>query len=250
MRALLNEDSERRVIGYVRVSTVDQATSGLGLEAQRHAIETECAARQWLLVDLVADEGTTGKTLDRPGLHEALRRISEGEADTLLVSKLDRASRSVVDFGLLLDWFQRADADFVALDLGVDTSTPAGRLVANVLASVAEWEAATISARTREGLAVKRARGEPISREAVADNAAVADRIRAMRASGSALQAIANALNDDGVPTTRGGSRWRPSSVQTVLGYRRPASGRSRSPLPRPQARPCRPRRPTSTSPA
>jgi DNA invertase Pin-like site-specific DNA recombinase len=226
------DDAERRVIGYVRVSTADQAASGLGLDAQRRAIADEVDRRGWQLVDVVADEGATGKTLDRPGLHEALTAIAERRADTLLVAKLDRVSRSVVDFGTLLDWFERAGAAFVAFDLGVDTSTPAGRLVANVLASVAEWEAATISARTRDGLAAKRERGERISRGAVTDSADLVDHIREMRASGLTLQAIADALNTVGVPTVRGGALWRPSSVQTVLGYRRPSSRHSRSDLP------------------
>ncbi len=229
---MVQSSGVRRVLGYVRVSTVDQAASGLGLDAQRAAITAECDRRAWELVGVVADEGLTGKTLDRPGLHRALGRIAAGDADALLVAKLDRVSRSVVDFGTLLDWFERVDADLVALDLGVDTSTPGGRLVANVLASVAEWEAATISARTREGLAAKRARGEPIGRASVIENQLLVDRIRALRTGGATLQGIADELNADGVATVRGGACWRPSAVQAVLGYRRPRTRRSQTRLP------------------
>lgn len=236
-RVRLNmEIAEIRVIGYVRVSTIEQASSGLGLASQRSAIEAECARRGWTLVDLVADEGATGKTLDRPGLHEALARTAEGEASGLVVAKLDRVSRSVQDFAALLTWFERAGATFVALDLAVDTSTPSGRLVANVLASVAEWEGSVISLRTREGLAAKRARGEAICRPSVVDRPDLVERIRSQRSQGRSLQSIADDLNSDGVATVRGGACWRPSSVRSVLGYKPPRRS-TRSDLPAPRSR-------------
>src|SRR5204863_10202181 len=125
------------------------------------------------------------------GLRRALERIAAGEAGGLLAAKLDRLSRSVVDFGVLLEWFTEAGATLVALDLGLDTSTPGGRLVANVFASVAEWERDIIAARTRDGLAAARAQGRSISRPAVADDPALARRIERMRARGMTLQAIA-----------------------------------------------------------
>jgi len=89
-----------------------------------------------------------------------------GEVTGLVVAKLDRISRSVVDFGNLLAFFEDAEATLVALDLGVDTSTPGGRLVANVLASVAEWERSAIAERTRDALAVRKANGLTVSRPA------------------------------------------------------------------------------------
>lgn len=216
-----------RIIGYVRVSTDEQAASGYGLKAQETAIRESVERRGQDLVELVRDEGKSGKSLERPGLLAALRRIAAGEADGLIVAKLDRASRSVVDFGLLLDWFDRAGATFVALDLNVDTSTPGGRLVANVLASVAEWERGTIAQRTKAGLAAARAEGRRIGPGAVSDRPELAEQIHAMRDSGLSLREICGQLNDAGVPTLRGGATWRPSSLQTVLGYvrRRPARG-------------------------
>jgi DNA invertase Pin-like site-specific DNA recombinase len=199
-----------KLLGYVRVSTAEQAASGLGLEAQERSIEDTCRARDWELLDLVRDEGASGKTLERPGLERVLRRIAAGEADGLVVAKLDRLSRSVIDFGLLLEWFTEADATLVALDLGVDTSTPGGRLVANVIASVAEWERDTIADRTRAGLASLRAQGKPTGRAAVADRPELTERIRVMReVEGLTLQAIADRLNAEGVPTARGAATWR-----------------------------------------
>ena len=171
------------------------------LDAQETAIRGECERRGWALREVVRDEGVSAKSLDRPGLREAMERIADGEAVGLIASKLDRLSRSVVDFGVLLDWFEGAGATLVALDLGLDTSTPGGRLVANVFASVAEWERDTIAARTREGLAAARAQGRTISRHAVADNPKLRDRIVRMRERGMTLQAIADRLNAEGVPT-------------------------------------------------
>jgi DNA invertase Pin-like site-specific DNA recombinase len=109
----------------------------------------------------------------------------------------------------------------VALDLGIDTSTPGGRLVANVFASVAEWERETIAARTRDGLAAVRAQGRPISRPAIADNPEIRERILRLRAKGMSMEAVASALTAEGYPTLRGGERWRASSVQSVLGRKR-----------------------------
>jgi DNA invertase Pin-like site-specific DNA recombinase len=209
------------VLGYARVSTSEQVGNGYGLDAQEHAIRDECDRRGWALVEMIRDEGASAKSLDRPGLRSALERIAAGEASGLIASKLDRLSRSVVDFGVLLEWFDGAGATLVALDLGLDTGSPGGRLVANVFASVAEWEKDTIAARTREGLAAARAQGKPISRPAVADNPALRKRIERLRARGLTLQVIADTLNREGVPTLRGGSEWRPSSVRSATGYQR-----------------------------
>ena len=210
------------VLGYARVSTAEQADNGYGLAAQEAAIRAECERRGWTLLEVVRDEGASGKSLDRPGLHHALERIANGEAAGLIVSKLDRLSRSVIDFATLLSWFTtEAEATLVALDVGIDTSSAGGRLVANVFASVAEWERDTIADRTRAGLAAARAEGKPISRAAVTDRPELLERIERMRAGGMTLQAIADALNAEGLPTLRGGEKWRHSSVQAAAGYRR-----------------------------
>lgn len=215
-------DDKLKMLGYVRVSTSEQATSGAGLGAQRRAIRSAAKAHDWEIVEVVADEGESGKDLDRPGLRSVLECIAAGEADGLVAAKLDRITRSVLHFATLLAWFERAGASLAALDLGIDTSTPGGRLVANVFASVAEWERDTIAARTRDGLATIRAEGHAISRPAVGDRPEVAERIRTMREEGATYQAIADALNAEGVPTLRGATQWRVSSVQSAAGYRRP----------------------------
>jgi DNA invertase Pin-like site-specific DNA recombinase len=172
------------------------------------------------------------------GIRLALEWIAAGEASGLIASRLDRLSRSVVDFGLLLEWFTEAGANLIALDLGIDTSTSGGRLVANVFASVAEWERDVIGDRTREGLAAARTAGKQISRPAVADDPKLRRRMTRMRDRGMTLQAIADKLNAEGIPTVRGGAEWRPSSVQTAAGYKRRKPRRKTVDLP--DARPRR----------
>ena len=209
-------DGPARVVGYLRVSTSEQADSGAGLDAQRTAITAEAARRGWTLVEVFTDAGLSGKTLRRPGLDAALAAVTDGGADVLVVAKLDRLSRSVVDFGLLLDRAQRQGWGVVALDLGVDTTTPAGELVANVMAAVAQWERRVIGQRTKDGLAAKRAGGVRLGRPSVLP-ADVVDRVVAERAAGRSLQAIADRLNADGVPTARGFGVWLQQSVGALL---------------------------------
>jgi DNA invertase Pin-like site-specific DNA recombinase len=223
----------QRIIGYGRCSTAEQGESGLGLAAQEATIRAECQRRGWELLDVVLDEGESGKDLNRPGLNSVLERIARGEADGLIAAKLDRISRSVGDFADLLEWFSGAGAALVAVDVGVDTSTPGGKLVCGVFSAVSEWERDVIGQRTREGLAVLREQHRPISRAAVADHPKLAKRIRAMRDKGATYQAIADALNADGVKTLRTAERWTVSGVRGAAGYQRPTARRKRTDLPR-----------------
>ena len=141
----------------------------------------------------------------------ALERIGTGEVSALLVARLADAAGSLRELVALLDWLDACDGDLIALDVGLDTATRAGTHVARVLHEVERWE--------RERPPGSAPRGRP---GLAHHSPALADRIRALRDAGESLQAIANLLNDEGVPTPRGGDRWRPSSVQTALGYRRP----------------------------
>ena len=161
-----------------------------------------------------------------------MEQIAEGKARGLVVSDLRRLSRSIVDLGRLMEWFRDAGAGLIALDLGVDTSTPAGHEVAATLITLGDWESERIARRTRSGLAEVRAAGRPAGRPAVGDRPDLVDRITAMRAAGLTLQGIANQLNNEGVPTMRGGVMWRPSSVQAALGYRRPGARGPRDQFP------------------
>jgi DNA invertase Pin-like site-specific DNA recombinase len=203
------------VVGYVRVSTDEQAVSGLGLAAQRAAIEAECARRGWTLV-AIHEDALSGKSLDRPGMAAALAAVESGAAATIVVAKLDRLSRSLVDFASLMARAQAGQWNLVALDLGIDLATPAGEFLSNVMASAAQWERRIIGQRTRDALAVKRAQGVRLGRPQMIGADLVA-RIRTAHEGGTGWSALARQLNDEGVPTAHGGSRWYPSTVRAVV---------------------------------
>jgi len=203
------------VIGYVRVSTDEQATSGLGLDAQRAAIEAECTRRGVTLVALLTDAGLSAKSLDRPALADALARLDRGEGAALMVSKLDRLTRSVHDATGLMLRAERAGWGLIALDVAVDTTTPQGAAMAQVLAVFAELERRLIGQRTRDALAIRRAQGVRLGRPPVLP-AEVVDRIIAERNAGAGWSTIARGLDADGVPTAQGGVRWYPATVRAV----------------------------------
>ncbi|HET7386184.1 MAG TPA: recombinase family protein [Nocardioidaceae bacterium] len=204
-------------VGYVRVSTDEQASSGAGLDAQKAAINAEVERRGWQLVEVFTDAGASGKSLDgRPALTDALRAVETGEAGTLVVSKLDRLSRSLLDFAGLMQRAQDVGWNLVALDLGIDLSTPAGEFLASVMASAAQWERRIIGQRTRDALAARRAAGVRLGRPSGVSLETL-DRIVAARAEGMSLAKIADNLNADEVPTAQGGARWHASTVRAVL---------------------------------
>ena len=205
----------KNMVGYIRVSTEDQAESGLGLASQRTAIEAECVSRGWNLI-AVYEDALSGRKMERPGLQAALYAVENKKAEGIVVAKLDRLSRSMADFAALLAQAQAQRWNLVALDLGIDLSTPSGEFMANVLASIAQWERKVISQRTKEALAAKRAQGVRLGRPIAMDTATI-DTIMAMHRDGRGLTYIANQLNEQGIPTTRGGKKWYPSTVRAAI---------------------------------
>lgn len=208
-----------KVCGYVRVSHAEQAQSGAGLEAQRDAIEAAAQQRGWELTAIYEDAGVSGSSTNgRPGLAQALKAVESDEAAALICAKLDRLSRSIVDFGRILERSRKRGWAFLALDLGVDTSTAAGELVANVLASVAQWERRAISERTKAALAVKKREGVKLGNPQLGKaSPRVRRRIQRARSRGDSYHVIAAKLNADEVPTSQGGSQWWAASVRAVV---------------------------------
>ena len=210
------ERSERRDFGYIRCSTLEQADSALGLEAQEAKIRAEAERRGLPVVALLSDAGISGASSERPGLGEALGLLKAGKASMLVVAKIDRLARSMKMFASVMETSLAEGWALVTLDLaGVDTSTPAGSMVANVTAAVAQYERQLISQRTKDALGQKRARGERLGRPAVLASAVV-ERISVERAAGGTWTAIAGRLNDDAVATAQGGAAWYPATVRYV----------------------------------
>ena len=215
-------DATAQAVGYASLAK-GQTVESPELRAQAQAIERACATRGLSLLRLVWDVANdTGSDLERPGLKHALERIAAGEASCLVVSGLDRLSHSAADLGTLVGWLEKKGSRLIAVDLELDTATRDGRLAAQALAAVGGLTRGETGEPTLSELTAARARKRSSGRPAVADRPALEERIRAMRQGGMTLQAIADQLNAEGVPTLRGGARWRPSSVQAATGYKRP----------------------------
>lgn len=224
-----------RVVGYIRVSTEGQADGGVSLEAQRAKLAAYAVAMDLELVAIEVDAGLSAKTLARPGLQAALGALTAGQADGLLVCKLDRLTRSVRDLGDLVERFFASRFSLLSVADSIDTRSAAGRLVLNVLASVAQWEREATGERTRDALAHLKAQGVRLGgaalgwtrtdgtdndgRRLVADvqaEAETVERILVLRAEGKTLRQIADALTAEGRATKTGG-RWHASTVRNVL---------------------------------
>jgi DNA invertase Pin-like site-specific DNA recombinase len=222
-----------KVIGYVRVSTDEQAATGVSLAAQREKLTAYAALYGLRIVDLVEDAGQSAKSLKRPGLQRALELLEAGEAQGLLIAKLDRLSRSVKDWNALIDGYfgERGGFDLFSVGDSIDTRSAAGRLVLNVLMSVGQWEREAIGERTRDALRHKRNKGQRISGRIpfgyrLAEDGvslveepteqAILREIDALRAAGLSLRKIAAALNREGVPTKEGGP-WQHTTIRGIL---------------------------------
>lgn len=203
------------IIGYCRVSTDAQGDSGAGLEAQRAAIVAESGRRGWGEVALYVDVASGKSTKRRPRLAAALEVLSAGDARVLVVAKLDRLSRSLLDFAALMAAAQRDGWSIVALDIGVDTSTINGELVASIIMALAQWERRIIGQRTKDALVSVRGKGTRLGRPTTVTRDAVAI-IAAMRGQGASLRQVAGALNGARVPTAQGGREWYASTVRAV----------------------------------
>jgi DNA invertase Pin-like site-specific DNA recombinase len=228
------EQKARRAVRALGYASVPKDGDAGQLTAQERAISRIAERFGLELVDVVRDrEPKAGKALDRAGLSYLIDRLAAGDATCVVVSSLDRLSRSVAELGDIVQWLEENEVRLIAIDLALDTASASGRSTARALASVAGWERERLLGRTRKGLAAARAKQHAPAGPAAPAWDEVKQRIAAMRADGMTLQAIADVLNREGVPTQRGGTEWRPSSVQTAAGYRRPPRPRKVDELPK-----------------
>jgi peptidoglycan hydrolase-like protein with peptidoglycan-binding domain/DNA invertase Pin-like site-specific DNA recombinase len=214
-------------IGYVSFRA-REGVDGQELRDQVGAIKTACRQRGLVLKHVISDlEPVSDMAPERPGMQYALRRLAAGEASCLVVAELGRLSRSVPEVGYIVGSLRRRKWRLVAVDDKLDTGTKSGGEAADKLVSLSA-SAGQRRPAARPGhagpLAEQRApeRANGSSRPAKDEVRALKARMRAMRASGMTLQAIADRLNAENVPTLRGGEKWRPSGVQAATGYRRP----------------------------
>ncbi|MBN9736861.1 MULTISPECIES: recombinase family protein [unclassified Pseudonocardia] len=201
------------MVGYVRVSTEEQTRSGHGLGAQRDAIATEAERKGWEL-EWAVDEGASGKRIN-PQLQRALDLLATGQADALVVSKLDRLARSVLHAADIMELARRQGWNLIVLDMGMDLSTPQGRALAQTMAVFAELEREMIGIRTKEALASARKRGTRLGRPPLVETG-TRRRIVQMREAGESFRAIARALEADEVLSPTGRLTWQESTVRRI----------------------------------
>jgi DNA invertase Pin-like site-specific DNA recombinase len=223
-------ETTTKAVGYIRVSTDKQADHGVSLDAQRTKLEAYAALYDIELVAVIVDAGVSAKTLQRPGLQQALGMLRRGEADALLVAKLDRLTRSVKDLGTLLDEYFAEAFTLLSVADSIDTRTAAGRLVLNVLMSVAQWERETIRERTTEAMHHLKTQGRKTGGDvpygftvtadgtlvADADEQALLDAIRNARQRGLSQLAVVGELTRQGF-VTRKGTAFSLMQVQRIM---------------------------------
>jgi len=222
-----------KVIAYARVSTTDQADLGISLDAQQAKMTAYASLYGLEIVETIVDAGESAKSLNRPGLQRALGLLRSGKADGLVIAKLDRLTRSVADWQVLIDslFGEKAGKQLFSVVDAIDTRTAAGRLVLNVLLSVAQWERETTAERTREALRFKIRNGERCGKvrfgydlcddgRTLTENAEEQQTIalmRELRAAGFSLQAIADELTARNVKTKEGRTQWVHTAVNRIL---------------------------------
>ncbi len=229
-------DLTKTAIGYVRVSTQEQAKEGVSLDTQRDKLRSYCKSNGIKLINIVADEGISGSTLARPGLQAALHMIRRGRANTLIVAKLDRLSRSLRDVcALMSDYFTDDRYHLLSVCGMVNTHSAAGRMLMMNLANYNQFERELISERTREALQHMKAQGirlgpaqygyelsnqldEKGRRMLVplANEQKVIARLAAAQADGVGFNDIARQLNAEGIRARRGGE-WTGRFASAVL---------------------------------
>ena len=218
-----------KTILYVRASTEDQQIT---LEAQKAKLEAYAGVYELQIVETVI-ESESAKSLNRAGLQRALALLRSDEADGLAVVKLDRLTRNVADWQTLIDGYfgERAGKQFFSVADSVDTRTAAGRMVLNILLSVAQWEREAIGERTREALRHKISRKERVGKVRFGYDLAQDGRqlvvnqleqqaigiMRELRDAGRSLREIAAELTKQGFPTKERKGDWTHKAVACIL---------------------------------
>lgn len=145
---------------YIRVSTEEQAKEGYSISAQREKLKAYCEIQDWHDYRFYVDEGISAKDMNRPQLLQMIQHIKEGLIDTVLVYRLDRLTRSVMDLYKLLEIFEKYNCTFKSATEVYDTSTAIGRLFITLVAAMAQWERENMGERIRLGFQEKVRQGK------------------------------------------------------------------------------------------
>lgn len=216
-------------IGYIRVSTSDQADSGLSLSYQEKKIRSYADAMDITLVDVISDAGFSAKSLSRPGMIEILKMIKAKLIDAVVILKLDRLTRSVKDLGTIIEEIERNGIALMSVLDSINTNTANGRFCLNIVASISQWEREAIGERTAAAMQVKKAAGQlvgsvPYGFDLAADGITLVANpteqknlllLKELRKNGYSYNKIAIELGIRGITAKKGG-KWAAQTVYNI----------------------------------
>lgn len=219
----------KKVAIYARVSTEEQASEGYSINAQLQTLRQYANLYNWEIVDEYVDEGISGKNITgRPAMQRLVADVEQEKFQAVLVWKISRLSRNMLDTLTLLDKFEDYGVKFISYSENFDTSSPIGRLVVQLMASIAEMERNTLSENVKLGMKQRALEGswnggvifgyDSIEKELVInkEEAEVVKQIFTLYTQGKGLKAIANQLNKNGYRTKRD-RHFSINGVATIL---------------------------------
>lgn len=219
-----------KVFGYVRVSTEDQAKEGLSIPAQKAKIEAYASLNDLELVEIITDEGFSGKNLERPGVQRLLELVRDQNLEGIIVYKLDRLSRSTKDLlRLIEEVFHKGNTRFFSISEQIDTDTAIGKFFLTLMGALAQMERELIAERTKATLDYKKQKGEHLGAVPYGytliegklapkeDEQKILKKMKRWKKEGKSLREIARRLNQEGVSTHRNGVQWSHKAVSCVI---------------------------------
>lgn len=221
-----------KAIGYVRVSTSMQAEKQLSEIFQRERIAAYCVAMGIELITIFDDSGKSGRDMtSREELQNAMLMLKRKEADTIIIYKIDRLSRSLTDLSALIQKIEKWGCHLISIQDSISTDSAAGRLMINLIGSIAQWEAEATAEKTHQAMTVLKSRGHRYSRHipygvdlasdgktltSNSDEQSIIGNMKTMRADGMTFQSISDKLNKDNIKT-KYGAKWHPASVRCII---------------------------------
>jgi DNA invertase Pin-like site-specific DNA recombinase len=217
-----------KAIGYIRVSTDEQAKEGMSLENQEDKIRAYCNLKDFELIEIVKDAGISAKNLQRPGAQKVIEMAQTKMVDAVVVYKLDRMFRSTVDALETTKRFDTWGVSFHSIEETLDTKSALGRFFFTLTAALAEMERGIIGERTRDVLQRKKQNGEVYGHvpfgykrfkgRLLANRAEqeIVKKVLDLRDKGLNFSRISRELNKLGLKTKKG-SQWYPQTVKNII---------------------------------